>query len=437
MRILMMTNTYAPHVSGVARSVEAFAREYRRRGHQVLVVCPEFEKAPKHEPDVVRVPAIQRFNGSDFSLVLMTPRWLRAAVEAFAPELIHSHHPFFLGATAVRLARVRELPLVFTHHTMYEHYTHYVPGASEAMRRFAMHLSTNYANLSDAAFAPSETVATILRRRGVQVPLHVVPTGVSLEEFSGGSGNGFRAIMGIPDDAFLVGHVGRLAPEKNLGLLTRALARFLLASPMAHAVIVGAGPSSSKVHDDLQRAELEGRVHFAGVLENRFLVSAYKAMDAFAFTSLSETQGLVLVEAMAASVPVVALSGPGVDEVVRDRENGRLLAQAEEADFAAALSEIATLPVEERHAWSCRARQTAEAYSIVRTADTALAAYGALVAQPRVPNVKAHEVWQRTLRLLRSEWDLLAGIADAAVSDGEEDELPPGARIELGMPPPA
>ena len=159
MRILMITNTYAPHVSGVARSVEAFAREYRRRGHQVLVVCPEFEKAPKHEPDVVRVPAIQRFNGSDFSLVLMTPRWLRTAVEAFAPELIHSHHPFFLGATAVRLARVLELPLVFTHHTMYEHYTHYVPGASEAMRRFAMHLSTNYANLSDAAFAPKQMTA--------------------------------------------------------------------------------------------------------------------------------------------------------------------------------------------------------------------------------------------------------------------------------------
>jgi glycosyltransferase involved in cell wall biosynthesis len=116
MRIVMMTNTYAPHVGGVARSVEAFAAEYRRRGHQVLVVCPEFENAPKQEPNVVRVPAIQRFNGSDFSVVLMTPRWLRTTVEAFAPDIIHSHHPFLLGATAVRLARMLDVPLVFTHH---------------------------------------------------------------------------------------------------------------------------------------------------------------------------------------------------------------------------------------------------------------------------------------------------------------------------------
>ena len=93
MRIVMMTTTYAPHVGDVARSVEAFAAEYRRRGHQVLVVCPEFENAPKQEPDVVRVPAIQRFNGSDFSVVLVTPRAarrrrdLRSRPHPFAPSV--------------------------------------------------------------------------------------------------------------------------------------------------------------------------------------------------------------------------------------------------------------------------------------------------------------------------------------------------------------
>jgi glycosyltransferase involved in cell wall biosynthesis len=325
MRIVMMTNTYAPHVGGVARSVEAFAAEYRRRGHQVLVVCPEFENAPRREPNVVRVPAIQRFNGSDFSVVLIAPRWLRATVKAFAPDIIHSHHPFLLGATAVRLARTLDVPLVFTHHTMYEHYTHYVPGDSEAMRRFAVQLSTNYANLSDAVFAPSQAVAEILDRRGVRVPVHVVPTGVHLEDFAGGSGKGFRAILAIPESAFLVGHVGRLAPEKNPGFLAGAVARFLVQMPSAYAVIVGGGPSISGMREDLQRPGLAERVHFVGVLHGLFLVSAYKAMDGFAFASLSETQGMVLTEAMAAGVPVVAVSAPGVDEVVRDGANGRLL----------------------------------------------------------------------------------------------------------------
>jgi 1,2-diacylglycerol 3-alpha-glucosyltransferase len=420
MRIVMVTNTYAPHVGGVARSVEAFANEYRRRGHQVLVVCPEFENAPKHEPDVVRVPAIQRFNGSDFSVVLITPRRLRTTVEVFAPDIIHSHHPFLLGATAVRLARMLDVPLVFTHHTMYEHYTHYVPGDSDAMRRFAVQLSTNYANLSDAVFAPSEAVATILRRRGVKVLVHVVPTGVRLEDFARGSGKGFRAILGIPEDGFLVGHVGRLAPEKNPGFLAGAIIRFLMEIPSTYAVVVGGGPSMSGMREDLQRPGLEERVHFAGVLDGVFLVSAYKAMDAFAFASLSETQGMVLTEAMAAGVPVVALSAPGVDEVVRDEANGRLLRNADQEAFAAALREIATLRVEQRQALRKGARLT-------RTADAAIKAYQTLLARPHVPKSEAHDAWQRTLRLLRSEWDLLAGMADAAVSRGEDEPQAEGA----------
>jgi glycosyltransferase involved in cell wall biosynthesis len=384
MKILMLTNTYAPHVGGVALSVEAFTAAYRERGHEVLVVCPEFENAPEDEPGVIRIPAIQRFNGSDFSVVLMTPRWLRRKVEAFGPDLIHSHHPFLLGATAVRLARMLDVPLVFTHHTMYEHYTHYVPGNSPAMQRFAIHLSTNYANLSDSVFAPSKAVATILRRRGVRVPVHIIPTGVRIEDFAAGSGKGFRAILGIPEDAFVVGHVGRLAPEKNPDFLIGAVARFLVETPSTCAVIVGVGPSMPGMREGLQRLAVGERVHFAGVLHGPFLVSAYKAMDAFAFASLSETQGMVLTEAMAAGVPVVALSAPGVDEVVRDDMNGRLLHTADQGAFAAALRGLAALPKEQRQVLRNCARQTAETYAITHTADAAIEAYEALLTRPRV-----------------------------------------------------
>ena len=427
MRIVMMTNTYAPHVGGVARSVEAFTTAYRERGHEVMVVCPEFENAPRDEPRVVRIAAIQRFNGSDFSVVLMTPRWVRRKIELFRPDLIHSHHPFLLGATAVRLARMLDVPLIFTHHTMYEHHhTHYVPGDSPAMQRFAIHLSTNYANLSDAVFAPSQALATILRRRGVRVPLHIVPTGVRLEEFATGSGEGFRAILGIPRNAFLVGHVGRLAPEKNLGFLARALERFLGEVSSAHAIIAGVGPSLESLRRDLgQRPGTH--VHFAGVLHGPFLTSAYKAMDAFAFASLSATQGMVLLEAMAAGVPVVALAAPGTDEVVRDGENGRLLAEADEATFADALRAIAERSTEAREALSRQARATAEVYSLARMVERALAAYDGLLTLSRRPKGEAQDAWQRTIRMLRSEWDLLAGMADAAVSRGENERQAEGA----------
>ncbi|HWR75953.1 MAG TPA: glycosyltransferase, partial [Thiobacillus sp.] len=178
MNILIFTNTFTPHVGGVARSVEAFTEEYRTRGHRVLVVAPEFPDMPQDEVDVVRIPAIQNFNASDFSVVLPIHPALSETIDAFRPDIVHSQHPFLLGMTAVRIARHRGLPLVFTHHTLYEQYTHYVPGDSPALKRFAIELATRYANLADQVFAPSESIRDLLQQRGVVTPIAVVPTGV-------------------------------------------------------------------------------------------------------------------------------------------------------------------------------------------------------------------------------------------------------------------
>ena len=162
MNIALLTNTFTPHVGGVARSVDAFAKAYRELGHHVLVVAPEFDDAPEYETDVFRIPAIQHFNGSDFSVVLTVPSELSDYMEEFKPDIIHSQHPFLLGWTAVRMARMLDLPLVFTHHTLYEQYTHYVPGYSPGMKRFIIELSTRYANLTDQVFAPSESIHDLL-----------------------------------------------------------------------------------------------------------------------------------------------------------------------------------------------------------------------------------------------------------------------------------
>ena len=120
MRIAMFTNTYLPHVGGVARSVSTYEEELRRRGHQVRIVAPTFEGAAQSTYDVLRVPAIQGFNGSDFSVRLPQPGLIAAFLDDFRPQVIHSHHPFLLGDSALRFAWSRRLPLVFTHHTLYE-----------------------------------------------------------------------------------------------------------------------------------------------------------------------------------------------------------------------------------------------------------------------------------------------------------------------------
>ncbi len=250
MNIVLLTNTYYPHVGGVARSVQAFRDEYLRRGHRVLVVAPEFPDTPENETDVVRVPAIQNFNASDFSVALPFHKGLTERIDDFRPDIVHSQHPFLLGMTAVRIARSRNLPLVFTHHTLYEQYTHYVPADSPILKRFVIELATRYANLSDQVFAPGESIRDLLIQRGVTTPILVVPTGVQVEKFSHGDGSGFRAKNGIPEDAFVVGHVGRLAPEKNLEFLARSVADFMQSRPGAFFIVVGAGPSEvhSKYH---------------------------------------------------------------------------------------------------------------------------------------------------------------------------------------------
>ena len=417
---MMMTNTFTPHIGGVARSVETFTAAYRRQGHSVMVVAPEFEKMDEDEMDVVRIPAIQHFNGSDFSVVLPVHGLLSLAVERFRPDIIHSHHPFLLGGTALRMARRYDLPLVFTHHTMYEQYTHYVPGDSQAMKQFVIQLSTSYANLCDLVFAPSQSVAEVLRERGVLTPIAVVATGVDVKAFAQGSGPGFRAAMAIPADAFVVGHLGRLAPEKNLEFLATAVAAYLQTDSRAHFLLIGSGPSEKIIRQIFARENLISRLHHVGLLEQPLLASGYQAMDLYAFASKSETQGMVLTEAMAAGVPVVALDAPGVREVVVDGENGRLLQDESVAAFVAALHSMAMLSREQFTLQQQGAQRTARNFSQESMASKALALYARAIKQRQDANPHVDKdqdefgVWEGMVRRIKIEWDILKNILDAA-----------------------
>src|SRR5436305_3427442 len=178
MRILMLTNTYPPVLSGVARSVVAFDEEYRRRGHEVAIIAPEAEDTRSDDAHIVRVPAIQHFNGSDFPIPVPSPGLVAATVDEFRPDVIHAHHPFFLGNAALRLARSREVPLVFTHHTMRGHYTHYTAVEMPANARFIGAWVAGYANLCEAVIDPSQSLAVLHSERGVEYRIEIIPTGV-------------------------------------------------------------------------------------------------------------------------------------------------------------------------------------------------------------------------------------------------------------------
>jgi glycosyltransferase involved in cell wall biosynthesis len=427
MNIVMFTNTFAPHVGGVARSVAAFTAEYRRRGHRVLIVAPEFPDMPSDENEVIRIPAIQHFNGSDFSVALPGSGLLTDALDDFQPDLLHAHHPFLLGMAAVRIAGYRNLPLVFTHHTLYEQYTHYVPGDSPTLQRFVIELATRYANLSDQVFAPSESIGDLLRKRGVVSPIEIVPTGVDLAEFSHADGAAIRHARGIPDEAVVVGHVGRLAPEKNLEFLAESVALFAKTVDHAHFLVVGGGPSEGLIREIFARESLSERLHMIGIRSGQDLADALDAMDFFAFSSKSETQGMVLTEAMTAGLPVVAIDAPGAREVVRDLNNGRLLQDETSEAFASALQWLASRPEAQVQALKQSARDTAAAFSLPNTADKALSCYESLRSKRRDTSSSEYNEWENLLSLIKAEWSIIKSVTragDAAVN-GEHEILEP------------
>ncbi|PIQ95898.1 MAG: glycosyl transferase family 1 [Nitrospinae bacterium CG11_big_fil_rev_8_21_14_0_20_56_8] len=414
MNILMVTNTYSPHVGGVAKSVEAFTKEYRRRGHRVIVIAPIFKGAPEWEEDVIRVPAIQQFNGSDFSVRIPIPGLLTVALDDFVPDIVHSHHPFLLGDTAFLLAARENAPLVFTHHTLYEQYTHYVPGDSPELQRFVVELSTGYANLCDLVFAPSESIASLIKTRGTRTPVEAVPTGVNLEQFSKGDGTKFRKRYGIPPDAFLVGHVGRLAPEKNLDFLARAVLRFLEECESAWFLVTGEGPSKERILARFGEARLLHRLVLTGTLVGGDLVDAYHAMEVFAFASKTETQGMVLTEALAASCPVVALDAPGAREVVQSGLNGHLVYHETIDAFASALHWIYTKTGKEKETLREAARTTARQFSLDRCASRSLELYeGLLKSDPEKREIE-DSMWSGAMRMIESEWEIWLNRAHAA-----------------------
>ncbi len=422
----MMTNTYLPLLGGLERSIESFTKEYRKRGHRVVIVAPEYENSPKKEWDVIRVPALQNFYGSKFSVKLPMDGLFSEPLGDFKPDIIHAHHPFLMGDTALRFAYERKVPLVFTHHSLYEENV----GDSETVKRFVLELATGYANCCDHVIAPSESVAEMIRARGVKTQIMVIPTGLHLNQYKGTAEN-FRQESKIPKDAFVVGYVGRLAPEKNLPFLARAAASFLKKEKEAYFLVVGSGPSEETLINHFKEQKLENQLRLTGDMKGQKLIEAFQAIDVFAFSSHSETQGMVLNEAMAAGTPVVGLDAPGVRDIVRDKINGRLVLRENEQEFAEALSWIRRQSPAVRRKLIAEAKKTAKRFSMQRCANKALGLYESLQPEKGFQRKSDKRDWLPFMQRAEAEWDLLCNFTkaamDAAFGSSTEHLIPASA----------
>jgi len=225
-----------------------------------------------------------------------------------------------------------------------------------------------------------------------------------------------------------VGHIGRLAPEKNLEFLTRAVAAFVKKHSHAHFLVGGQGPSEQGIRDIFAREGLTTRLHMAGIFKGKELVDAYHAMDVFVFASQSETQGMVLDEAMASSIPVVAIDAPGVREVVKNRINGCLLAHEDVDDFVISLEWIQELNVEKLKIIKRACKQTAIHFSMDKSAKKALDLYVTLCIQGFSRKSIEQSYWESKLRLMNAQWELFKNLIKSAgammgLGESKESEL--------------
>ncbi|MCC6793810.1 MAG: glycosyltransferase [Candidatus Hydrogenedentes bacterium] len=383
-RIAFFTNTYLPFISGVSMSVELYQQHLRAAGARVMIYAPVYREESEDSEFVRRIASISDFNHSGFSLPFPISTKPSADFRQEDFDLVHVHHPFLLGELGLQYAREERIPLVFTYHTQYERYTHYVPINEETATRTIINQATEFCNLCDLVIAPTQDIKKQIRGRGVESRIAVLPSGVNMQDYRNAQAWKARETLGISDEQNLLLYVGRLAQEKNMEFIFDAAAKVLEENHSTVFAVAGHGPHEEQLK---QRAaelgEAGTRIHFLGTVVGQDLLELYSAADIFLFASKSETQGMVLVEAMAGGTPVVALDADAVRDIVKDEVNGKLLpGEATPDEFAAKLLEVIG-SAKRQEKLKTGALESAEAFDMPKLAAQLLRHYRDLKLIPR------------------------------------------------------
>lgn len=327
-RVAMFTNNYFPFISGVTISIDRLVRGLRAQGHKLQVVAPTYDTDPEAQTEVVRVRTLFAFGKSrEFRFANLFQRSARKSVGEFNPDIIHLHHPFGLGSLGLWLARRKKIPAVYTYHTRLEMYAHYVPLPGVIFRNLISHtMVRRFCNKCDGVIVPTWSVEEYLRVIGVTTRILVQPTGVdtqSCQQADAAELEQLRAQHQLqPDDKVLV-TVSRLGKEKNIDFMLRALARLPEYSAATYRLlIIGEGTERGQLEQTIAELGLQDRVTLVGGVAPERVKSYYHLADVFVFASKSETQGMVILEAMSCGLPVVAVRASGIDDVIIDGKTG-------------------------------------------------------------------------------------------------------------------
>ncbi|MEJ3960584.1 glycosyltransferase [Brachymonas sp. G13] len=341
MRVLMTSDVYFPRINGVSTSIDTFRRTLGSFGVELRLVVPSYQ-GEASTPDILRVAGRPVPRDPEDRLLkwrAMRQTCLQAAADC---DLVHIQTPFVAHYAGVRAARKRGLPVMATYHTLFEEYLqHYAPMLPSGwLKQQARNFSRRQCNALDAVVVPSSAMQQRLLDYGVTKPIHVLPTGIPLDNFANGCGSRFRQQHGIAAERPMALFVGRVAHEKNIDFLLDALPHALETCPDLLLVIAGEGPARAELQQEVAQRGLQASVQFIGYMDRvHELPSCYAAADVFAFASTTETQGLVLLEAMAAGTPAVALAAMGTIDILAPGR-GAVAPPAEARAYGQALATV-------------------------------------------------------------------------------------------------
>jgi glycosyltransferase involved in cell wall biosynthesis len=385
MRIGMLADTYKPYISGVTNCIALNKRVLESGGHQVFVFTLGNEGYEDNELYIVRSPAIPLLN-TGFSLSF---RYSRAAQRQLASmDIAHVHHPFISGRLAIRYCRPRGLPIVFTNHTRYDLYAQaYLPLVPGSLSETFLHAyMPDFCANCDLVIAPSAGLVKVLRSFGVETPIEVVPNGIETASFVNAAPRP-RSALGLAEGDRVLIYVGRVGPEKNLAFLLRAFTAAQAMVDHLHLVIVGSGPELDNLRDRAGRVGLGDCVHFTGWVPYESVPGWLGLADAFVTASTTEVHPLSAIEAVAAGLPLVGIASPGIEDTIRDGQNGFLCPN----DLAVFTQRLVQLMSDAalRERMAAEARAITGHYDIQRTAAIMQRHYERLIEARARPLVEA------------------------------------------------
>lgn len=359
MRIVMVVGTWQA-TNGVVTSVRTFRKGLEALGHQVRILVPAGSTAMV-EPGVIALPA--HLLAQDYYRWSTDPAGMAAALGDEPVDIVHAHHLFQTGKLALGLARHLGVPVVATYHTLLEGYVHYaadfllsglpaepanplawlrpmIAAPIDEVARWYMPLHTRHLlNRFDQVVVPSRPIARLLRGQGVRGPIAIIPTGIRVKDYARKAANAELRKLGIDPKRPFVLSVGRLAKEKNIWRLLEVFAQVHQAMPEVQLVLVGPGPELAAVQAWIRERGLSGSIVLTGRVETDQLQPLYGRADVFFFPSLTDTQAIVVVEAMAAGVPAVVSDQNGPATIVKHTKTGFVCSDETEA-MSQALSKL-------------------------------------------------------------------------------------------------